>query len=278
MALTPTIIASEGITLGLVREVTVGIKASEGGALALVNFPTASLRVSQAGTMGLANTNGEMQVSEAATLALVRGRYKNPVVNAFTFSLDSHDYYALRLGDDATIVLDLMTKQWVDWDSDQLSFWRVRAGINWLGGQGQADRYGSNVLVGDDLFGTLYFLDPKFGMDEAPDIVASDKPFTRVVMGQLPITGRAVAPCNVVYLSSDVGEPAYTGAAVTLYTSDDGGITYSAQNTIVADVGDYSQEFAWRSLGQISAPGRLFKIVDDGAFARIDSLNMNEDE
>jgi hypothetical protein len=33
---------------------------------------------------------------------------------------------------------------------------------------------------------------------------------------------------------------------------------------------------SWYSLGQIQAPGRLFRITDDGAVARIDGMEMND--
>jgi hypothetical protein len=37
---------------------------------------------------------------------------------------------------------------------------------------------------------------------------------------------------------------------------------------------DYSQEFAWRSLGLIRAPGRMFELSDNGAAVRIDGLDI----
>jgi len=45
---------------------------------------------------------------------------------------------------------------------------------------------------------------------------------------------------------------------------------------ITVEPGNYFQEFAWRSLGKIGAPGRLFQLVDYGAFARIDELDIDD--
>jgi hypothetical protein len=73
-----------------------------------------------------------------------------------------------------------------------------------------------------------------------------------------------------------MGEPAYPGAAVRLEISDDAGATFDDMGSVgITDSANYP-ELAWYSLGQIEAPGRLFKITDDGAIARIDGLEMND--
>jgi 2-methylcitrate dehydratase PrpD len=45
---------------------------------------------------------------------------------------------------------------------------------------------------------------------------------------------------------------------------------------VTVTAGEFTPELSWYSLGQIGAPGRLFKIVDDGAVARIDGAPLNE--
>jgi len=95
-------------------------------------------------------------------------------------------------------------------------------------------------------------------------------------MGQVAIRGREVMPCYACWITSDMGDPAYVGAGVTLYTSDDAGKTFDSHGLVTVTPGENSPELSWYSLGQISAPGRLFKIVDDGAIARIDGLQMND--
>jgi hypothetical protein len=90
------------------------------------------------------------------------------------------------------------------------------------------------------------------------------------------MTGRENMPCYAVWLTTDMGAPAYVGAGVTLEISDDAGKSYDDMGTINVTTDANSPELAWYSLGQIEAPGRLFRITDDGAVARIDAMEMND--
>jgi hypothetical protein len=167
----------------------------------------------------------------------------------------------------------------MDWSDLGSPFWRPNIGTNWTGGDRLAPTYGSNIIAGDDTYGLLWFLDPEQPYDQHPD---EDNPtqetyFERITMGQVPLRGRDVVPCYAVWLTTDLGAPAYTGAAVTLEISDDAGNTFSSMGDVTVTLGEFSPEIAWYSLGQITAPGRLFKITDYGAIARIDSLEMNDD-
>jgi len=199
-------------------------------------------------------------------------------LRAWPFRLDAHAMFVLRLGDFKTLVYDRYSKQWTDWHSKDLEFWRANLGINWAGATRVASVYGSNILVGDDLFGLLWLLDPNLGQDQSPVDGYENENFPRVVMGQVPMSRRDVFPCNEVYLTSDKGQPVYDMAPITLETSDDSGVTFTNQGSVEVVAGDFTQEYVWRSLGQIEAPGRLFKITDDGAITRIDALDMNDGE
>jgi len=201
----------------------------------------------------------------------------NPRLRAWTFTLDGHDFYVLRLGDTKTLVYDVSSEQWMDWASWEKDYWRASLGANWVGGTALADTWGSNVIVGDDTFGLLWFLDPDQGFDEHPDYAIDvDMPIEHIAMAQMPMRGRDVLPCNVVYLTADNSGPTFTGAAVTLSISDDAGKTFWDADTITIEVGNVEQEFNWYSLGQIGTPGRLFKIVDNG-LTRLDDFKMNDD-
>lgn len=221
---------------------------------------------------------GDARVSQASVLVAARGRIGSPRLRAWTFSLDGHDFYVLRLGDTLTLVYDVYSEQWVDWNSPELAFWRLTVGMNWLGGQRFGVDYGSDVVVGDDTFGLLYFLDPTQPYDQSPNTEdpMQERYFERIVMGQMPIKGREVLPCFATWLTTDMGSPAYFGAGVTLEISDDAGATFDNMGTVMVTQGAQSPEVSWYSLGQITAPGRLFKITDDGAVARIDGLEMND--
>jgi hypothetical protein len=193
------------------------------------------------------------------------------IVRAWPLSLDGHDMYVLRLGTIETLIYDKLSKQWFSWASKDNAVWAVNTGFEWLGGVGIG---ATNIVVGDDTTGTLYFLNPEQPFD-SPEIL-QEVYFDRIVMGQLPIRGREVMPCYTVWITGDMGQPAYSGAGVTLYSSDNGGETWFSHGSIEVTSDVFRPELLWTSLGQIQAPGRLFMIIDDGALTRIDDMQMND--
>lgn len=281
MAETPFIDASVGGAAVVANILTSEIRATVAGALTILNFPTPYVYAGTVGTVvATSYLAGNIQLSDAGAIVVGDGRIANPKLRAWTFTLDGHDFYVLRLGDDISLVYDVYSEQWMDWSSPDLNFWRLNTGMNWLGGQRFGDSYGSDVIAGDDVHGLIYFLDPEQPYDQSPLDYAEiqEQYFERIVMGQVPIRGRDFIPCYALWLTTDMGNPAYTGAGVTLYTSDDAGVTFDDQGLVTVTEGDYSPELVWTSLGQMSAPGRLFKLVDDGAIARIDCLEMDDPE
>lgn len=279
MALTPTIRDSLAGAIAVADILTTDMQASLVGALTIANFPTPFIYGADVGAV-VASTflAGALQVGQVGALVIGRGRIDNPKVRAWAFTLDGHDFYVLRLGDSFTFVYDVYSEQWMDWTSDGLEFWRPNIGMNWIGGQVFATAYGSDVIVGDDVHGLIYFLDPEQPYDQAALDYSPEQEryFERITMGQVPMRGREVLPCYSVWLTTDMGNPAYVGAGVTLYTSDDGGETFDDHGLVTVTPDEFTPELSWYSLGQIGAPGRLFKIVDDGAIMRIDGLEMNE--
>lgn len=254
------------------------IQVSLSDVLVLGIFPTENIQTSLVQAFVPLARSIDLQVSMAQTLVLAIGHVANPKLRAWTFSLDGHDFYVLRLGDASTLVYDVYSEQWMDWVSFGRDYWRPNIGTNWVGAPALANAYGSSVVVGDDTWGLIYFLDPNQPYDQHAD---SSNPtqevyFERIIMGQVPIRGREVLPCFVTWLTADMGDPAYIGAGVTLYSSDDGGETFDSHGLVTVTLGAFEPELSWYSLGQISAPGRLFKIVDDGAIARVDGLEMND--
>lgn len=278
MALTPTIKGSSGGAIVVSNTLTPTTRVVLAGASVILNFPTLSLDASDAGVIVATNFLAPgIQVSEFGAVIVAQGRIFNPKLHAWTFSLDGHDFYVLRLGETETLIYDLYSEQWVDWSTKDIDFWRPNSGMNWIGGQKFATEYGSDIVVGDDSHGLIYFLDPEQPYDEPPIDYATApiQYFERIVMGQAPLRGRETVPCYAVWLTTDMGNPAYIGAGVTLYTSDDAGETFDDHGLITVTQDVRTPELSWYSLGQITAPGRLFKIVDDGAVARIDCLEMD---
>lgn len=242
------------------------------------NYPSDAAQVSSVTNRAIGTAANRGQVSQLIVRALVRGHVENPRIRAWTFTLDGHDFYVLRLGDAITLVYDVYSEQWMDWQDFNHSYWRLNIGTTWAGAAALANAYGSPIVAGDDTWGLLWFLDPEQPYDEHPDYQAEEQQlyFERITMGQVPIRGRENLPCYAAWLTTDMGEPAYDGAGVRLEISDDGGVTFEDQGTVEIKADAAYPELAWYSLGQIEAPGRLFKITDDGAIMRIDGLEMND--
>ena len=240
--------------------------------------PTPEARVSQAfANVVVGGAAPQSSVAQAFVNVVALGETGSRRVRAFSFSLDGHDFYVLHLGRFDTLVFDLSTGQWFDWRSTDRNLWRAVHGINWIGiGAGSLDiaDHNANVVAGDDEFGLLWFLDPEQGFDDDP-IDGSEVAFERIVTGGVPIRRRDTVRCNEVYLSAVKGEFDISLEApfVRLQTSDDADRSYQNQGSVSVVSGDFEQEFAWRSLGLIGAPGRTFEITDN-CLARIDNLEM----
>lgn len=278
MALTPQIRASQFYVTGVTGGASPGIQASQYSVTAVVNFPTENVQVSSLVTTAV--TSGgtpSLEVAQFYITAVVRGRVDNHRVRAWSFSLDGHDFYVLQLGESGTIIWDMATGQWAQWKSPDRTMWRACLGQNWTGvGQGALTTSGTrtNIVAGDDAFGLLWFLAPQQGYDEAPDD-ASEQPFGRVAMGGLPMRMRQTVRCNEVYVLGSKGVDAIASAAqtITLRTSDDAEKTWLDQGTITIVPDEWDAEFAWRSLGVIGAPGRVFEISDN-CLSRLDGMEI----
>src|SRR4249919_82885 len=195
-------------------------------------------------------------------------------LRSWGYVLDGHAYAVFRLGPTETLVYDLTTNQWASWASPGRDNWRVHCGQNWIGMSTDtlANGFGSDVVVGDDASNALYILDPTSGRDDR-STTGSDL-FDRTAMGLITIDGREVLNCGAVTLSLSVGNPSQTGADITLYTSDDGGQSWTDHGSNVIVAGEYSAVVEWRALGLGRAPGRLFKFVDNGAATRISAADL----
>lgn len=254
------------------------ISVAQGIVLAAGAYPAEGLDASEV----FVNTTVEadMAVTPSQTLVLVaaRGRISDPKIRVWTFTLDGHDFYVIRLGNIETLLYDTHTESWYNWGSGDGDLWRAYTGCNWLGGTTQGGGYGSNVVVGDDGNGSLYFLDPDAEVDDDALLGEdSPRPFQRVVQGQVVSKGYQAAPCYGVQLQGSIADVEdATLTSVTLSVSDDQGNTYVDCGTVEVTPSDHTARVHWRSLGSIRSPGRLFKITDYGALTRIDSLDMDD--
>lgn len=279
MANTPSI---QGDTLGVTAvgslATTPTEKVTSFSTTALVNFPTAFVQGTTLGVTAAVRRTSVIQVTSYSITAVVRGRIQSPYALAWTFTLDGHDYYVINLYDE-TLVYDLAEQRWYVWADNTGDIWHLRYGLNWVQTTALAYDEGTNIVCGDDTTGALFFLDPDKAEDDSALGDGTATPFERVAYGQMPVRGNAVQPCFGVQLTGslgDVQDPTLT--AVTLYTSDDQGHTFVNCGTLDVEAGSYGQRMYWSSLGSMSQPGRLFKIVDYGGLHRLDGLDMDDDD
>lgn len=253
------------------------LKVNKSSVLAAAAYPADAVRTSQARINYIVDNPLSVRTSQARIYAAGVGRVFDPKVRVFTFTLDGHDYLAIRLGPQETLIYDTHSDQFYVWGSGNGRLWKAYDGVNWPGGGSPSYIYGSNIVVGDDANGSLYFLDPNADQDD--DSIQGSllkRNFTREVSGQVALKGYAAARCYGVELLGSIGQhsPSSADPSVTLSYSDDRGVTYVDANPVTIDYGDYSGRVFWRSLGSIRAPGRIFNIRDYGALKRIDSLTM----
>lgn len=240
-----------------------------------INFPAEFAQASQARAIATVKFRPRAQVAQGRVFAEGRGRIDNRRLRVWGFPLDGHDIFVLRLGEDMTLIYDLTTGQWADWSGHDLPFWRAHIGQAWtgMGAALLAEGHTTNVVAGDDNWGLLWTLAPEEGADQSPRADRPPVPYERVVMGGVPAQMRDRVPCNGVYLTLSLGNPPLVGTSVTLRTSDDLGKTWADHGAITVEAGNYDQEFAWRSLGLIKHPGRIFSIEDNGV-QRIGGADM----
>lgn len=252
-----------------------GSRASQIVTMAVINFPSDEVQAFQSITQAVNVREDNPRVMQAFMMVVVRGLPEWPVCRAWTFTLDEHDYYVLNTVLE-TLVCDLSVDPpaWFVWGSGDSKLWRGLIGKQWVATLPNEDGFGTNILVGDRVNGSLYFLNPQLPTDDNPDFDRDDVvPFRRVITGQLVVRGRSAIPCYGVEM---IGSPPQiyndTFNTVELLISDDRGASYVSCGAIAVEDTAYDQRFDWLSLGSMEAPGRLFRVEDYGALTRVDDL------
>lgn len=280
MVATPNLNVSEGRVFSVSGGVSPKEQISHVRVFAVYAFPTAAIRATEGRVFAVTKGNGKLDVSNVRVMAVVRGRTATPKLRIWTATLDGHDFVFLRLGDTVTLVYDTYSTQWVEWTSNGIA-WRANTGTQWPGAQGLANTFGSDIVVGDDTFGVLWFLDPNQGFDQHPDIASPTQQlsFDRIVTGQVLAGGRQYLPCYAICLDTDnYGYTAtdFVPSVVLEYSDDQGRSFINAGSLPFEPERDVNNPYQWLSLGQISSPGRIFRVTDTGVLIRIDAMEMNE--
>jgi hypothetical protein len=235
------------------------------------NYPSAEVRASGAYITSMLGTSNQIRTPAAYVTVIVKGRSAHPELRAWTFTLDGHDFYVLRLGDDATFVYDVYSEQWVEWDGHGLDFWRPSCGMAWLGGRALAHTYGSDIVVGDDTWGLLWFLDPDQAYDDEPDpsLLVQQIEFERVVSAQVVASGREAIPCYALFLSGDnYGLTANDFTpGITLEMSDNQGRNFDTFDTLPVETDlTVLNPYQWLSLGRYHSTRPHFPLHRHGDF------------
>jgi hypothetical protein len=277
MAFTPEIDAPQAGVLAAIRAATTNINAPQFQLMVPYNVPADSIKGTFAGiNVPYRRIAQEIDVTQSTMMVVTRGKIDNPKLISWGYTMDGHDMYVLKLGTEGkTLVYDISTGQWAWWSSIDSLRWRASCGMNWASSYNIPSTYGSNVIVGDDSYGILWVLDPEKGLDDT--LLSTDEvTFPRVATGQMITRDRNFLPVFSVNLTASLGSPALTDNLVTLEYSDDQGHSYvTADEPQVVYTTNYDQDLCWYSLGLVRAPGRIFRITDNGAFARIDGLDVN---
>lgn len=187
---------------------------------------------------------------------------------AWTFDLDGHTFYVLTIGSQGTFVYDEITNEWSKWGTQGSTSWNMHNGLVWK----------NKIIATDQSQPIIYELDPTSFLDNG------FKAQIRTVTGGLAMRQRTFIPNYAFRVTASLGEPDVaptippTIPTVNLSYSDDQGKTYVNAGDIVITAGDNVQEIAWRSLGTMRPPQRVFRITDTGAIARIDGADAEVGE
>lgn len=195
------------------------------------------------------------KVSEAVVLVAYTAQAQERFDSrSWGFNLDQHQFYVIHLGEQGTIVFDVLTSQWSQWQTEGFSTWNAEAGIEW----------NDEVYFGGREDNTLWRMDPDSFVDEDFRLIK------RIVTGGIPAEARNTLRSGMFVLSATKQEVVDDESVpyVQLSISDDGGFTFKDREQIEL-TGSETQDFSWRGLGTIRAPGRVFKITDEGGFVTI---------
>lgn len=76
--------------------------------------------------------------------------------SAWTFAVDGHDFYVLRIPGQGTFAYDALTQAWCEFATYQESVWRPWVGI----------QHGGSILAGSSVDGKIYVVDPSNPTDD----------------------------------------------------------------------------------------------------------------
>jgi hypothetical protein len=213
---------------------------------ARIRAPYATLQIVRSGVGGAA-----MRESfEALQIVWTTGSPDGTRQRAWTFDFDGHTFYVLDLGSSGALVYDLLTGQWSKFTTQGYGGWNFKNGFHW--------RDGRMVVGGADGEGRLLKLTPQSFLDEGW------RPVLYEVRGIVQLDGIDFRRQYALRMVGSAGVLA-DSIAPTMFMqfSDDRAQTWSPVFEI-ALTPNTKQRIEFRSLGAFTAPGRIFRIYDEG--------------
>ncbi len=169
---------------------------------------------------------------------------------AWTFDFDGHTFYVLDLGSNGTLVLDLLTQQWSRFKTGGFEGWNFKNGFHW--------RDGGMVLGGADGEGRLLRLTAQSFLDEGW------RPVVYEVRGIVQTSGTDFMRQYSLRMIGSTGLLADSiSPTMKMQFSDDRGVTWGPEYSLELTT-NTRQRIEFRSLGAFTAPGRIFRIYDEG--------------
>lgn len=179
---------------------------------------------------------------------------------AWSFILDGHKYYVLRLGELGTYVFDFTAQQWSKWRTQGYNYWNNHLGLLW-----------NNKIIAADKFGpVIWEIDMDYTNDEGFRDIYHE------VTAIIPSRMREWQTLDALYLTASAGYVEEGAPTLTVEFSDDRGNTWETPEDGVIQLipDEYAQEFSWLSLGSFTAPGRVIRVSDFGGPVTLESLDM----
>lgn len=228
------------------------------GALTLtaITYPS-TLRSTEGEVKVAAVYNLNTRLTQGVVLVAILQGAEERQLRAWSFKQDDHEFYVLQASL-ATYVYDKLTEQWCQWKSPNSGYWQAIDGVDWNG---------INVACDPDS-GNLYKIDPSGRLDYGTT------PITSVVYGGLTDRFRDSVPAYMLEIAISQASPAggSVTAAITLDSYDT--LSWVNHGSVTASSVGTATWPRFYGLGQISAPGRLFRVTDTGVARRIDGMNL----
>jgi hypothetical protein len=186
-------------------------------------------------------------------------------MRAFTFTFDGHTLYVIRAAYIGTYYYDVENKNIGRFKTYDHETWRAHLGTQVSG---------TKVVMGDDSEGILWRFDPEISNDNGVVL-------EREIVGGLPLVGAPQSNRNFTIFTTTGWAP-ITGTAtnpkVFMCFSDDGGNLFTSWfEEHLGEQGKYKTIVNWAQLGQMRAPGRIYRLrMTDDAIFRISFARANE--